>query len=217
MAKGVNRSDYRASAAELENAKVAQSEYQKYKAQYKPVLVQRGVDSQSDAIKTTLRGRANADAMQQLDPQVKGVAAANSTSVVGNVAQGLQGQLGEANRRAREYQNNQGASTLALARQQAGTAQEGLAQVSRLGTSSALARAQAKEQVAQAKVNALAQVGSTLAAQGMENLSMKRPDGTSSFFTPGVQTGVDEAGKPIYRQSQSLAENWSVGTGRMRG
>lgn len=212
MAKGVSKSDYKASAGELESAKVAQSEYQKYKTQYKPVLVQRGVDSQSDAIKTTLRGRANADAMQQMNPQVQGMAAANSTSVVGNVAQAIQGQLSEANKRAREYQNNQGASTLALARQQTGTAQEGLAQVSRLGTSSALARAQAKEQVAQAKVNALAQVGSTFAAQGMENASQ-----TGDFFKPGVQTGVDEAGKPIYRKSQSLAENWSVGTGRMRG
>lgn len=217
MGKGPRKSDYKASAAELANAQVAQSEYQKFKTTYAPLLKQRAVDSQSDAIKTTLRGRANADAMQKMNPQIQGMGAANSTSVVGNVAQGLQGQLGEANRRGREYQNNQGASTLALARQQAGTAQEGLAQVSRLATSSALARAQAKEQVAQAKVNALAQVGSTIVAQGMENLSMKRPDGTSSFFTPGVQTGVDEAGKPIYRQSQSLAENWSVGTGRMRG
>ena len=212
MGKGPRKSDYKASAAELESVKVAQSEYQKFKTTYAPLLKQRAVDSQSDAIKTTLRGRANADTMQQLDPQLQGMAAANSTSVVGNASQALQGQLGEANKKAREYQNEQGASTLALARRQAGTAQEGLAQVSRLGTSSALARAQAKEAVAQAKVNALAQVGSTFAAQGMENASQ-----TGDFFAPGVQTGVDEAGKPIYRKSQSLTENWSVGTGRMRG
>lgn len=212
MAKGVKSADYKASPGELQNAQIAQSEWQKYKTAYAPVLIKRGVDSQSDAIKTTLRGRANADTMQQLNPQLQGMAAANSTSVVGNAAQALQGQLGEANKRAREYQNEQGASTLALARRQAGTAQEGLAQVSRLSTSSALARAQAKEAVAQAKVNALAQVGSTFVAQGMENASQ-----TGDFFAPGVQTGVDEAGKPIYRKSQSLTENWSVGTGRMRG
>lgn len=213
MAKGVSKNDYRASAAELENAKVAQSEYQRYKQTYHPVLVKRGVDSQSDAIKTTLRGRANADTMQKINPQVQGMAAAGSTSVVGNAAQAIAGQLGEAQKVGQQYQNEMGADTLARGRRMAGTAQEGLAQVSRLGTSTALVKAQAKEQVAQAKLNAAAKLGSTFVATGMENYSE-----TGDFLTPGEldTTHISTDGKPKYNAAPNWKTRFELGLGRMR-
>lgn len=212
MAKGVKKGDYKASAAELENAKVAQSAYQKFKTTYAPLLKQRAVDSQSDAIKTTLRGRANADAMQKMNPQIQGMGAANSTSVVGAAAEGLAGQLGEAGRVARAYQNNQGADTLARGRQMAGTAQEGLAQVSRLGTSTALAKAQAKEAVAQSKINALAKVGSAFVSTGMENFSQ-----TGDFLTPGVldTKAISPDGQPKYNAATDWKTRLSAGLGRL--
>jgi hypothetical protein len=207
MGKGTSSADYKASPAELANAQVAQSEYQKFKTSYAPLLKKRAVDTQTDAIKTTLRGRANADTMQTLTKT--SLPAAEDPNTAGNVADGLTGQLGEANQVARTYQNNMGADTLAKARRQTGYAQEGLAQVSRLGTSAALARAQAKDAVAQAKWNAIAEVGSAYVGEGLENLSE-----TGDWHTPGVLIGADEQGKPIYRKSESLRESFQIGTGR---
>lgn len=208
MGKGTSSADYKASPAELANAQVAQSEYQKFKTSYAPLLKKRAVDTQTDAIKTTLRGGANATAMHALTKNLS-LPAAESPDTAGNIADGLTGQLGEANQVARTYQNNMGADTLAKARRQTGYAQEGLAQVSRLGTSAALARAQAKDAVAQAKWNAIAEVGSAYVGEGLENLSE-----TGDWHTPGVLIGVDEQGKPDYRKSKSLRESFQIGTGR---
>lgn len=209
MGKGTSSADYKASPAELANAQVAQSEYQKFKTSYAPLLKKRAVDTQTDAIKTTLRGRANADTMQTLT-KAPSLPAAEDPNTAGNVADGLTGQLGEANQVARTYQNNMGADTLAKARRQTGYAQEGLAQVSRLGTSAALARASAKAAVAQAKWNAIAEVGSAYVGQGMENLSQGQ-----GWHTPGVLLPEpNEDGTPKYRASGSLGESFQIGTGR---
>jgi hypothetical protein len=208
MGKGTNKEDYKASPAELENARVAQSEYQKFKTSYAPLLKKRAIDTQTDDIKTTLRGRANADAMQTLTKT--SLPAAEAPATAGIVAEGLTGQLGEANEVARTYQNDMGADTLAKGRRQVGYAQEGLAHVSRLGTSAALARAQAKDAVAQAKWNAVADIGSAYVGQGMENIS----ETPGSWHAPSALIGADDNGKPIYRKSDSLRESFQIGTGR---
>lgn len=214
MAKGVSSKDYQASEAEKTSAGIAQSEYQRFKTTYAPLLKKRAEDTQTDAIKTSLRGRANADTMQALTSKLS-LDKVESPSASGDVAQAYTGQLGEADKIAREYQNNQGVDILGRARQQAGTAQEGLAQLSRLGTSSALARAQAKAEVAQSKWNAAAQIGSTVIGQGMENLSQKDANGKSDFWTPGVQQpGTTPDGKPIYKPAASWEQRLEAGLGR---
>lgn len=210
MGKGTSSADYKASPAELANASVAQSEYHKFKENFAPLLKKRAVDTQTDAIKTTLRGRANADTMQTL-AKAPSLPAAEAPDTAGNIADGLTGQLGEANKVARTYQNDMGADTLAKGRRQVGYAQEGLAHVSRLGTSSALARAQAKDAVAQAKYNAIAEIGSAYVGTGMENISQGQ-----DWHTPGELTGVSDTGKPIYSPAASWDKRLQLGLGRLR-
>ena len=94
----------------------------------------------------------------------------------------------------------------------AGTAQEGLAQVSRLGTSTALAKAQAKEAVAQSKINALAKVGSAFVSTGMENFSQ-----TGDFLTPGEldTKAISTDGQPVYKAANDWKTRLSAGLGRL--
>ena len=213
MGKGPSKKDYAPSAAETASAQIAQSRYNDFKTKYAPLLKIRAAESQTDAVKTSLRGRAQADTMQALSKP--SLAVAESPTAAGDMAEATTGQLSKANTKAREYNNQVGLSVLSRANQQAATAQEGLATASRLSTSSALAKAQAKQDVATAKWNAAAEIGSKIVGQGMENLSQKRPDGTSNFFSPGIQQpGTNPDGTPIYKSAQGVLGYLNAGISR---
>lgn len=196
------------SAAETASAQIAKSRYNDFKTKYAPLLKLRAAESQTDAVKTSLRGRAQADTMQALSKP--SLAVAESPTAAGDMAEAVTGQLSKANTKAREYNNQVGLSVLARGNQQAATAQEGLATASRLSTSSALAKAQAKQDVATAKWNAVAEIGSKVIGQGMENYSQ-----TGGFFTPGVQQpGTTPDGKPIYKSAQGPLGYLNAGISR---
>lgn len=207
MAKGPSSKDYAPSEAENVNAQIGQSEYSKFKEKYAPILKLRAAESQTDAVKTNLRGRAQADTMRALSKP--SLAVAESTTAAGDMAEATTGQLSKANTTAREYNNKVGLSVLARGRQQAAAAQEGLSTVARLSASEALTRAQGKQEVAQAKINAAVKIGSSFVAGGMENLSQ-----TGDWFTPGIQNPGTDGGKPTYRKPQGLGEYFGAFTNR---
>jgi len=169
--------DYKPSEAEKASASVGMAEYQYFKEKYDPLLQQMRDKSLTEDVQSGLRGRANADVMQALS--TPSYEAASSPTAAGDMAQALTGQLGASNVAAKQVQNNMQSGVLGTARGQAADAQTGMAQASRLATSSALEKARANQQVAQAKQAAIAQVASTAVAQGIEN----RASG-GTFFTP---------------------------------
>ena len=208
MAKGPKKQDYAASEAETTNAQIGRSEYENFKSKFAPLLKIRAAESQTDAVKTTLRGRSNANVMQSLSKT--SLPAAESTTAAGDMADALTGELSKANVTAREYNNKVGLGVLSRGRQQAAAAQEGLAAAGRIGASTALARAQAKQDVAQAKVNAVTQIGAAVVGQGFENTSQ-----TGGFFTPGIQQpGTTPDGKPIYKSAQGIGGYFNAGLSR---
>lgn len=177
MSSKPKASDYKASEAEKASASVGMAEYQYFKEKYDPLLQQMRDKSLTEDVQSGLRGRANADVMQALS--TPSYEAASSPTAAGDMAQALTGQLGASNVAAKQVQNTMQTGVLGTARGQAADAQTGMAQASRLATSSALERARANQQVAQAKQAAIAQVASTAVAQGIEN----RASG-GTFFTP---------------------------------
>lgn len=200
MASKPKKQDFQASEAEKASASVAMAEYQYFKQKYDPLLQQMRDKSLTEDVRSGLRGRANADTMQALSgPNYQ---AANSSTAAGDLAQAVTGQLGVADRAAKQVQNQMQTNVLGTARGQAADAQTGMAQASRLATSEALTRAQARQQVAQAKFNAAAQIGSTLVAQGLDNMGTEsdavdaatgKPK-TGSFFTPITPDGKSVTG-----------------------
>lgn len=210
MAKGPSKADYAASPTEQAASQVATSQYNDWKQKYRPLLVKRSVDSQNDSIKTNIRGRANADTMQKLSPAAGTLRGAESTTIAGDMAEAVTGQLGTANKAARKYQNDVGVDTLSKARQLGGTASEGLAQAARLGVSSQLAKAQAKQEVAQSKLNA----GVSLLATGIPQM-VENHGQTGNVFTPGIADGVNkETGEATYKAAKGIGEYWTAGTKR---
>lgn len=197
MGKSPKAKDYAPTEAEKTNTEIAVSRYNDFKTKYAPLLKKRAAESQTDAVKTTLRGRASADVMQAISkPSLQ---ATQTPEAAGNMAEAVTGQLAEANRTARKYQNDVGVNVLARGNQQAATTQEGLSTVSRLATSAALQKAQDKQEVAQAKWNAIAKIGSAVVRKGSENYSQ-----TGDFWTPGnlnIEKSAD--GKPAYDAAKS--------------
>ncbi len=177
MASKPKAADYKPSEAEKASASVSMAESRYFKEKYDPLLQQMRDKSLTEDIQSGLRGRANADVMQALS--APSYEAASSPTAAGDMAQALTDQLGAANVAAKQVQNTMQSGVLGTARGQVADAQSGMAQASRLATSSALEKARANQQVAQAKVAAAAQIGSSLVAQGLEN---KASGG--SFFTP---------------------------------
>ena len=202
MGSGPKKSDYKASEAEQASASVAMAEYQYFKQKYDPLLQQMRDKSLTEDVKSGLRGRANADTMQALSKPTFQMA--NSSTAAGDMAQAVTGQLGVANESAAKVQNTMQSNVLGTARGQAADAQTGMAQASRLATSEALTRAKARQDVADAKWSAAANVAGTFIGQGLDNMGTKglAEDGITevkgSFFKPVAPTGATGAtGKPV--------------------
>lgn len=196
MGSKPKQQDYEASDAERASASVAMAEYQYFKQRYDPLLRQMRDKSMSEDIGSTLRGRANADTMQALTSQPS-YQATQSTTATGDMAQAYQGQLGVANRNAKQVQNTMRTNVLGTARGQAADAQTGMAQASRLATSEALSRAKAKQTVAMAKHQAAGQIAGALLMQGADNMSTKGKTADGKEVSGGFFTPVDSSGQQV--------------------
>lgn len=196
MGSKPKKQDYEASEAEKASASVAMAEYQYFKQRYDPLLRQMRDKSMSEDIGSTLRGRANADTMQALTSQPS-YQATQSTTATGDMAQAYQGQLGVANRNAKQIQNTMRTNVLGTARGQAADAQTGMAQASRLATSEALERAKAKQTAAMAKHQAAGQIAGALLMQGADNMSTKGKTADGKEVSGGFFTPVDSSGQQV--------------------
>ena len=196
MGSKPKQQDYEASDAEKASASVAMAEYQFFKEKYDPLLQKMRDKSMQEDPGDTLRGRANADTMQALTAQPSYQQTQSSTAT-GDMAQAYQGQLGQANTAAKNIQNQMRTNVLGTARGQAADAQTGMAEASRLGTSQALTRAKAKQQVASAKFNAAGKIAGAALMQGADNMKTKGTNAAGEEVSGGFFSPVNEDGTKV--------------------
>jgi hypothetical protein len=195
MGSKPSKSDYQPSASDKASASVAMAEYEYFKQQYDPLLREMRDKSMTEDVASGLRGRANADVMQALSgPSYQAAARADGG---GDLSQALQGQTNVANIRAQEVQNRMRTNVLGTARGQAADAQTGMAEAARLGTSAALERARANQQVAQAKYSAAGQVAGAALMQGLDNMGTSGVDAQGNPVQGGFFTPVNEQGQRV--------------------
>ena len=195
MGSSPKQADYRPSAAEQASASVALAEYRSFKKKYDPLLQQMRDQSKTDDVSKTLRGRANADTMQALTKNTS-YQNTQANDISSDMAKAYQGQLGIANRSGKDIQNKMQTSVLGTARGQAADAQTGMAQASRLGTSQALARAKAKQEVRSAKTQALGQVASAAMVYGAEKGAFgEKGSAATSAYDPNTNRVVTTPAK----------------------
>ncbi len=179
MGSRPKKSDYQASEAEKTSAAVGKAEYEYFKENYAPLLRQMRDSVATDDSGKILRNRANADTMQTLT-STPTYQSSQNVAQSGDTASALMGQYGVADQAGKDIRNKKATNVLGTARGQVADAQTGLANAARMGRSTQLARASANQQVAQAKLNMAADLGTTIAVQGLKNLKTG-----GSFFTPG--------------------------------
>lgn len=160
--------EYKPSESDKMNASVAMAEYEFFKQNYDPLLQKMRDESLTEDTTSALRARSNADTMQALTSNMS-LQEAQRIGAGADMAQAVQGQLGQANVAGKSIQNQLQTNVLGTARGQAADAQKGMAQASRLGTSEALARAKANQDVAFAKSAAVNQVLGTAIGAGLSN------------------------------------------------
>lgn len=167
MGSSPKKQDYQASAAEKASANVALQQYQKFKRVYDPLLQNMRDESKSEDSTKKLRGRANADTMQALT-SAPSYANTQVSDIASDQSKALQGQLGIASASGKNIQNQMKTNVLGTATGQAADAQSGMAQASRLATSEALTRAQAKQTKRSARNAALGEIAGATMVLGAE-------------------------------------------------
>ena len=157
MSKKPKKEDYKPSAAEKASAAVAKAEYDYFKQNYEPLLIDMRDFAEKQDFRSNVRGRAATDVSQALSDAYTGAASAWSATDVDryeDMSKAYLGQLQKADEAALNVKNTLSSGVLGTARKQAAEAQTGMAQASRLATSEALNRAKTNQQVAQSKFNA---------------------------------------------------------------
>ena len=180
--------DYQPSELEKTQASVAAEEQRYFESTYQPLLERQRDLAARERLAPTLKGRAQADTMQELTAG-SNLALSQGLGQSGNIALGaVQQQLGanvDASLAGTESQLN----VLGTATGQRMLAGAALANAARLKTSEGLAAARAKQQVRMARNQALVGFGMNMATMGATNLG----SGSGSPFqrqVSGYQDGV---------------------------
>lgn len=177
MGSKPKQQDYKPAANDVAAAKQSYSDWQKFQTLYNPKLLELKAQADSGDVTKTLRGRANADAMQKLSQS--SWTNANDTETAGLVSSGLTGALGQADTLGKKYQNDLGTSVLATRQGQAGVASQGLSALARMDTATALGAAENKMLVRNAKSAAAVKLGTAAVTRGAEKFGS---DGFGDFM-----------------------------------
>jgi len=186
MGKGPEKAEQPQSERDLQA--VAEWKDQHVQDNYIPILKQRRDAAGSDDFGNKLAGRANADTMQALtanmdyNPYMRG----GGGEETGNMSQALTGQTALARDVGLKQKRDEQLDVLKAAHKQQSTSQKGLADLASLESSKEIRMAEAANKEKAAKYGAATQLGSSLAFQGLKNMSTG-----GSFFTP------NDDGNPI--------------------
>ena len=168
MGGGPSRSDYKPSQAEVDQERIAKADAAYFQSTYDPLLLEMRDKAASERVAPTLRGRAQADTMQQLTGR-SSLALVQGIDQSANIASGAMSQMLSANVAAKDVKTQMQTGVLGVARGQAADAGDALAQASRLARSEGLAKASAKQQVRLARRQAVFDISKAGFGKLMQN------------------------------------------------
>lgn len=186
---GPKKQDYQPTEAEKINASVAQARSDWFRQNYDPLNLENMKRSLTENTRTTLRGRASADAFQTL---TKAPSLNNVTSIdaAGDLSGAISGQLQTADAAAKGFQNEKQANVLGIAQDQADVASEGLANVARIERSKLLQAAEDKQMVRGAKAGALGQIATALILTGADKYKTAQADKAKKAAEAAAKKGL---------------------------
>jgi|11_taG_2_1085331.scaffolds.fasta_scaffold15763_3 hypothetical protein len=154
MGSKPKQSDYKASPAEIEAAKVGAEKAEFFERNYQPLNVAELKDSLSDDVTNLARSRANADVMQALTSAPTYQQTQNAGQFSRDFSQAYQGQLGKATAGAETLQNQRAAAAVGVAQGQSASSGAARSALASIGTSRQLDRAKNNALMKAAKIDA---------------------------------------------------------------
>jgi len=188
MSSKPKKKDYGPSELEKAQASVASEEERHFAETYQPLLEQRRDIAARERFAPTLKGRIQADTMQELTGG-SNLALSQGVGQAGNIALGAIRQQAQANEAASLAGAESQLNVLGTVTGQRMTAGDALAGAARLESSEQLAKASAKQQVRMARNAALVSMGKNVLTQAAGNLG----SGSGSPFRRQV-AGFDRTG-----------------------
>ena len=154
MGSKPKKQDYKASAAEQTESRIAAEKSEFFNENYAPLNVQELKDSLSDDIKNLARGRGNADVMQGLTSTPNYAATQNAGGTASDLSGAYQSTLGQATAGALDIQNKRGAAAVGSAQGQTAASADSMSLLTNIGTNRTLDKARNKLLTKQAKLDA---------------------------------------------------------------
>lgn len=177
MGSKPKQKDYKASAAEQTESRIAAEKAEFFNANYNPLNVAELKDSLTDDIKNLARGRGNADTMQALTSNPSYAATQDAGGVASDLSGGYQATLGGATSGALDIQNKRATAAVGAAQGQAATSASAQSLLTGIGTNRTLEKAKNNELLRGAKLDAAMKIASGAA----DGYSAKNPN--SKFAT----------------------------------
>lgn len=190
MGSGPKKQDYKPTEAEKINASVAQARSDWFRQNYDPLNLENMKRSLTENTRTTLRGRANADAFQTLTKAPSLLNNVTNIDAAGDLSGAISGQLQTADAAAKGFQNEKQANVLGIAQGQADVASQGLANVARIERSKLLQAAEDKQMVRGAKAGALGQIATSLILTGADKYKTAQAEKAKKAAEEAARKGL---------------------------
>ena len=146
--------DYKPSAAEQTESKIAAQKSEFFNANYNPLNVAELKDSLTDDIKNLARGRGNADTMQALTSNPSYAATQDAGGVASDLSGAYQATLGGATSGALDIQNKRATAAVGAAQGQTASSASAQSLLTGIGTNRTLEKAKNNELLRGAKFDA---------------------------------------------------------------
>ena len=187
MGSKPKQKDYKPSAAEQTESKIAAQKAEFFNANYNPLNVAELKDSLSDDIKNLARGRGNADTMQALTSNPSYAATQDAGGVASDLSGAYQATLGGATSGALDIQNKRATAAVGSAQGQTASSASAQSLLTNIGTNRTLEKAKNNELLRGAKLDA----GMKIAMAGADKYAKMNPDSKLSKGYTNMKDAVE--------------------------
>ena len=182
MGSKPKKQDYKASAAEQAESRIAAEKAEFFNENYAPLNVAELKDSLTDDIKNLARGRGNADVMQGLTSTPNYAATQNAGGTASDLSGAYQSTLGQATAGALDVQNKRAAAAVGSAQGQTAASADSMSLLTNIGTNRTLDKAKNKLLTKQAKLDAGLKIAGAAGQKMFGAKEGQDPNSADKFF-----------------------------------
>lgn len=182
MGSKPKKQDYKASAAEQTESRIAADKAEFFNQNYAPLNAMELRDSLTDDIKNLARGRGNADVMQGLTSTPSYAATQDAGGAARDLSGAYQSTLGQATAGALDVQNKRGTAAVGSAQGQSAASADAMSLLSNIGANRTLDKAKNTLLTKQARLDAGLKIAGAAGQKAFGSGDADNPNKADNFF-----------------------------------